>query len=349
MERGIGGEVKAENIFMEYLIFGSSVIIIFILLFILMQKQLSSLREQVRQSLENTDQILSQRIETTGKVMSDVQKDLVRLEESNKRIYEVGKDISSLQEILRAPKIRGNLGEFLLSDLLGQILPARHFSLPYQFKSGERVDAVIHLGKRLVPIDSKFPLDNFRKLIEAKGEQEKTSYRKRFLKDVQGHIDSIARKYILPDEGTYNFALMYIPAENVYYEIMVKMDSTSEEKNIIDYAMERKVIPVSPNTFYAYLQTILFGLKGLDVERSAQEIISTLQSLQGDLSRFKNDFDLMGRHLHNARRCYESADRKLQWFGEKLEQLEIPPKAEVESTSSQSELEITSAEKEMEL
>jgi DNA recombination protein RmuC len=326
---------------MEYLIFGSSVIIILILLFILMQKQLSSLREQVRQSLENTDQILSQRIETSSKVMGDVQKDLVRLEESNKRIYEVGKDISSLQEILRAPKIRGTIGEFLLSDLLGQILPAGHFSLPYQFKSGERVDAVIHLGKRLVPIDSKFPLDNFRKQIEAESEQDKKFHRKRFLADVKGHIDSIARKYILPDEGTYNFALMYIPAENVYYEIMVKTDSGSEEKSIVDYSMDKKVIPVSPNTFYAYLQTILFGLKGLEVERSAQEIISTLESLRGDFSRFQNDFRLIGRHLYNARRCYESADRKLQWFGDKLEHVESP--------SSQVEIETASAEKEMEL
>jgi DNA recombination protein RmuC len=326
---------------MEYLIFGGSVIIILILLFILMQKQLSSLRDQVRQSLENTDQILSQRIESTSKVMSDVQKDLVRLEESNKRIYEVGKDISSLQEILRAPKIRGTIGEFLLSDILGQILPARHFSLPYQFKSGERVDAVIHLGKRLVPIDSKFPLDNFRKFLEAEGEQDKKFHRKRFLADVKGHIDSIARKYILPDEGTYNFALMYIPAENVYYEIMVKTDFGSEEKSIVDYSMDKKVIPVSPNTFYAYLQTILFGLKGLEIEKSAQEIISTLESLRGDFCRFQNDFRLIGRHLYNARRCYESADRKLEWFEEKLER--------VESTSSQSEIEITSAEKEMEL
>jgi DNA recombination protein RmuC len=113
--------------------------------------------------------------------------------------------------------------------------------------------------------------------------------------------------------------------------------------------MERKVIPVSPNTFYTYLQTILFGLKGLEIEKSAQEIISTLESLRGDLCKFKNDFDLIGRHLYNARRCYESADRKLQWFGDKLEQLEIPPKAGVESTSPQSEVEITSAEKEMEL
>jgi DNA recombination protein RmuC len=333
---------------MEYLIFGCAVIIILILLFILMQKQLTNLREQLRRSLENSDQILSQRIETTGKVISDVQKDLVRLEESNKRIYEVGKDISSLQELLRAPKLRGTIGEFLLSDLLSQILPDRHFSLSHQFKSGERVDAVINLGKRLVPVDSKFPLDNFRKLLEAKSDQDKRFFRKRFERDVKGHIDSIARKYILPDEGTYNFALMYIPAENVYYEIMVKTDTTSEEKSIVDYSMDKKVIPVSPNTFYAYLQTILFGLKGLEIERGAQEIIATLGSLRGDFSRFQNDFRLIGKHLHDATRCYDSADRKFQWFGDKLEQLEIPPDAGGESDSSQVELEKASVKKEIE-
>jgi len=333
---------------MEYLIFGSAVIIILILLFILMQKQLTNLREQLRRSLENTDQILSQRIEITSKVMSDVQKDLVRLEESNKRIYEVGKDISSLQDILRAPKLRGTIGEFLLSDLLSQILPDRHFSLSYQFKSGERVDAIIRLGKRLVPVDSKFPLDNFRKLLEAKSDQDKRFYQKRFQRDVKGHIDSIARKYILPDEGTYDFALMYIPAENVYYEIMVKKDIWSEEKSIVDYSMDKKVIPVSPNTFYAYLQTILFGLKGLEIERGAQEIISALGSLRGDFSRFQNDFRLIGKHLHDATRCYDSADRKFHWFGDKLEQLEIPPNAGVESDSSRVELETASVKKEIE-
>jgi len=134
---------------------------------------------------------------------------------------------------------------------------------------------------------------------------------------------------------------MYIPAENVYYEIMVKTDATPEEKSIVDYSMEKRVIPVSPNTFYAYLQTILFGLKGLEIERSAQQIIATLESLRGDFSRFKNDFRLIGTHLHNATRCYDFADRKLELFKDKLEQ--------VESTSSQSEFEVTSTEKEAEL
>jgi DNA recombination protein RmuC len=321
---------------MEYLIFGSAVIIILILLLILMQKQMASLREQVRKSQEGTDQILSQRFETTSKAVSDVQINLARLEESNKRIFEVGKDISSLQEILRAPKIRGGIGEFLLGDLLSQILPSKHFSLSYSFKSGERVDAVIHLGKRLVPVDAKFPLENFRKLLELHTDQERKIYRRKFISDVKLHIDAIARKYILPDEGTFPFALMYIPAENVYYETIIKDQDCEDGKNIATYSMQKKVIPVSPNTFYAYLQTIILGLKGLEIEKNAQEIISALDRLRVDFGRFCRDFGLIRTHLRNAQTCYDSADTKLRRFEDKLTQ--------VESAPSQTELHPTETE-----
>jgi DNA recombination protein RmuC len=321
---------------MEYLFFGSAVIIILILLLILMQKQLAGLREQFRKSQENTDQILSQRFETTSKAVSDVQINLARLEESNKRIFEVGKDISSLQEILKAPKLRGGIGEFLLGDLLSQILPSKYFDIPYSFKSGERVDAVIHLGKRLVPVDAKFPLENFRKLLEAHADQERKIYRRKFISDVKLHIDAIARKYILPDEGTLGFALMYIPAENVYYETIIKDQDVEEEKSIATYSMQKKVIPVSPNTFYAYLQTIILGLKGLEIEKNAQEIISSLDRLRVDFGRFYRDFGLIRTHLRNAQTCYDSADTKLRRFEDKLTQ--------IESTPSQTELHPTETE-----
>ena len=310
---------------MEYLIFGSALVITLVLLLILMQRQLSSLREQVRKSLENTDQILTRRFESTSKTVSEVQTNLARLEESNKRIYEVGKDISSLQEILQAPKIRGGIGEFLLGDLLSQILPSRHFSLSYSFKSGERVDAVIHLGKRLVPVDSKFPLENFRRLLEADSDQDRKVYRRRFVSDVRLHIDTIARKYILPDEDTFPFALMYVPAENVYYETIVKEQKEEDEKSIIDHSMQKKVIPVSPNTFYLYLQTIILGLKGLEVEKNAQEIISALGRLRVDFDRFSRDFGIIRTHLRNATVSYDSADRKLQRFEDKLKSVESTP------------------------
>lgn len=306
---------------MEYLIFGSAVIIILVLLLILMQKQISSLREQVRKSLENTDQILAQRLETTGRAVSDVQVNLARLEESNKRIYELGKDISSLQEILRAPKIRGGLGEFLLGDLLSQILPSEHFSLPHTFKSGEKVDAVIRLGDRLVPVDSKFPLENFRRLVKADSDQDRRAHRRKFVSDVKLHVDAIATKYIQPDEGTLPFALMYIPAENVYYETIIKEQDASEGKDIAGYSMQKRVIPVSPNTFYLYLQTIILGLKGLEVEKNALGIISALDRLRVDFGKFARDFELTGTHLRHAVGSYDSADRDLARFEDKLSQI----------------------------
>jgi len=303
---------------MEYLIFGTAVIVILLLLLILMQRQLASLREQVRKSLENTDQIVSQRLESTGRAVSDVQTNLARLEESNKRIFEVGKDISKLQEILRAPKIRGGIGEFLLSDLLSQILPSKHFTLPYAFRSGERVDAVILLAERMVSVDSKFPLENFRKLLETDSDSDRKAYKRRFISDVKSHINSIAEKYIVPDEGTLPFALMYIPAENVYYETIVKDQDAEGGKGLADYSMQKRVIPVSPNTFYLYLQTIILGLKGLEVEKSAEEIISALGRLKVDFDRFARDFGLIRTHLRHASSCYDSADRNLQRFEDKL-------------------------------
>ena len=313
---------------MEYLIFGSAVVIILVLLLILMQRQLASLREQVRKSLENTDQTLSQRFETTSRAVSDVQTNLARLEESNKRIFEVGKDISSLQEILRAPKIRGGLGEFLLGDLLSQILPSKHFSLPHAFKSGERVDAVIHLADRLVPVDSKFPLENFRKLLETDSDRDRKVHRRRFISDVKSHINAIAEKYIVPDEGTLPFALMYIPAENVYYETIVKDQDAEDGKSLADYSMQKRVIPVSPNTFYLYLQTIILGLKGLEVEKNAEEIISALGRLRVDFDRFNRDFGLIRTHLRNANVCFDSADKKRERFEDRLKGIASSPSEE---------------------
>ncbi len=278
---------------------------------LLMQQQIDALRNRVGESLDGHSQRVSQ-------VLGDVQ---VRLAQ----IYEVGKDISGLQDILRAPKMRGGLGELFLGDLLAQILPAEHFTLQHTFRTGERVDAVIRFGSAsggLVSVDAKFPLENFKKLIDSKDENEKRAFRKQFVKDVKTHIDTIAQKYILPDEGTFEFALMYIPAENVYYEIIIKDAPSGEEKSISDYAIGKRVIPVSPNSFYAYLQSILLGLKGMRIERSALEIIRNLTRLNDDFSRFSKEFDTLGTHLSNAKAKYESAEKCLDKYGSKLAQVE---------------------------
>jgi DNA recombination protein RmuC len=281
---------------------------------------LGHVNERLRENaeiLQRTQQSLGERLDNAARVVGGVQKSLGGLEEANRKIYEVGKDIASLQEILRAPKLRGGLGEFFLEDLLGQILPPQHFSTQYSFRSGEKVDAVIKLGGSLVPVDSKFPLENFKRILEATADDDKTRAKRQFVGDVRKHIDAIAAKYIVPDEGTYDFALMYVPAENVYYETIIK-DELPGEKNLSQYALSKRVIPVSPNCFYAYLQVIILGLKGMKIEERAKEIIQYLNRLQGDFSKFRDDFGLVGKHLGHVQSTYQNAEKRLDQFGQKL-------------------------------
>jgi DNA recombination protein RmuC len=281
---------------------------------------LGNVNERLKENgeiLERTQQNLGERLDNAARVVGSVQKSLGGLEEANRKIYEVGKDIASLQEILRAPKLRGGLGEFFLEDLLAQILPTHHFAIQHAFKSGERVDAVIKLGGSLVPVDSKFPLENFKRILEAANDDERARTKRQFISDVKKHVDAIAGKYILPDEGTYDFALMYIPAENVYYETIIK-DGSEEERNLSQYALSKRVIPVSPNSFYAYLQAIVFGLKGMKVEERAKEIIQYLSSLRGDFGKFRDDFGLLGKHLGHAHSSYQTTEKRLEQFGQRL-------------------------------
>ncbi len=326
--------------------------------FLLLQQQIDSLRDQVSRSLDGNVQLIHQQLTTlSGQVTSqlnsmgtqvreqvgtgmgllqkasqnfsdrvqEVQSRLAQLDEANKRILEVGRSISSLQEILRAPKIRGGLGEFMLGDLLAQIMPAEFFSLQYSFKSGERVDAVIRLSQGLVPVDAKFPLENFQKALMAQEEIAKKGFLKLFAGDVKRHVDAITNKYILPNEGTCDFALMYIPAENVYYEAFIKDEVLGDGKSLREYTFEKHIIPVSPSSFYAYLHTILLGLRGMKVEERAREIIKHLSGLQGQLLRFQDEFRKLGRHMEQSKGSFDSAQRQLEKFCDRLSAVETPP------------------------
>ena len=288
-------------------------------------EQLRGITEQVNRQLLDSSGEISKRLDNAARVIGDVQKNIGSLSEVSKQIFEVGKNISTLQEILQPPKLRGGLGEQFLGELLSQILPPQFFTLQYMFSNGERVDAVVRLGEKLVPIDSKFPLDNFKRIIECKTEEERRTNQKVFYRDVKRHIDDIASKYIVPQEGTYDFALLYIPAENVYYETITKDDSFGEEKGILNYALKKKVIPVSPNSFYAYLQVIVLGLKGFQIERHALEIQALLAGLGRELKAFQEDFQLVGKHLNNALSKFDDARKKLDKFSFKLEQIEGQP------------------------
>ena len=288
-------------------------------------EQLRGITDQVNRQLQNSSGDINKRLDNAAKVIGDVQRNIGELSTASKQIFEVGKNIATLQEILQPPKLRGGLGEQFLGELLSQILPSKFFTLQHQFSSGERVDAVVKLGEHLVPIDSKFPLDNFKRIIDCKTEEERKTCQKAFTRDVKKHIDDIAGKYIVPNEGTYDFALLYIPAENVYYETITKDESVGEEKGILNYALSKRVIPVSPNSFYAYLQVIVLGLKGLQIEENAREIQTRLVSLANDLKIFQKDFQVVGAHITNAMNKFEEARRRLDKFSLKFEQAESQP------------------------
>lgn len=279
----------------------------------------------VTQSLERQHKTVGERLDNAARAVGDVQKSLGELSGATKQMIDVGKDISSLQEILRAPKLRGNLGELFLDNLLSQILPGRElYELQYTFKSGEKVDAIIRLvDSMMVCVDSKFPLENFQKMLTAqaeKDEKREAQCKKLFVTDVKKHVDAISSKYILPEEGTLNFALMYIPAENVYYETITK--DLADEANISQYALSKRVIPVSPNTFYLYLQTLLIGFKGMQVQKNAQVILDRLSHLKGDFGKFAETYELVGTHLAHAQASFDKSEKKFEALNSKFERVE---------------------------
>ena len=293
----------------------------------LMQQQIGQLTQQVNQQLQSMSSQFQRTTGDIGQTLGNVQSHLGKVEVTAKEVLEKAKSISSLEDLLRAPKFRGGLGEFFLGDLLAQILPPACYTLQHRFKSGEKVDAAIRVGTCLVPVDAKFPLENFKKYIQETDGKERESLRKKFVADVKKHIDDIASKYILPDEGTYDFALMYIPAENVYYETILKDEAPSDDKSLYSSAIQRRVIPVSPNSFYAYLQVIVYGLKGMQIEKSAQEIFQALSRLRGDLGRFRSEFQTLGLHLTNAKGRFDEAEKRLEKFSDRLELAAAEPTA----------------------
>jgi DNA recombination protein RmuC len=280
--------------------------------------------------IQTAQTTMGDRLDRAAKVVAEVQGSLGKLGEATQRVVEVGKDIQGLEQILKSPKVRGGLGETLLAELLSQMLPQEHYALQHPFKSGERVDAALRIGDRLVAVDAKFPLENFRRMLDETEEDKRRPVRRQFVRDVRTRIDEIAKKYILPDEGTFDFALMYVPAENVYYEIIIKDETDLADDPIATYALSKRVVPVSPNSFYAYLQVIILGLRGLKIEANAQSILNDLARLAGDLDKVREPLRTLGRHIGNAQSQFSEAERALDRFGTKLETIERKGGAQAE-------------------
>lgn len=243
-------------------------------------------RKVLLDSLQQNTQALNQRLDAAARVIGDVQKNVGEMSE-------IGRGMKELQEFLKSPKLRGDVGEQVLKELLLQMLPKQSFHLQYTFKSGDKVDAAIKTSAGIVPVDSKFPLENFRKMTSAKSSGEKKKHEKQFERDVKKHVDDISRKYILTEEGTIDYALMYIPSEAVYYEIV----NSSE---IFDYAGKKRVLPVSPTTFYAYMRAILMSFEGQKIEAKAREILAAIRAIQKDYNKVEDNLSKLQKHLNNA-------------------------------------------------
>jgi len=257
----------------------------------------------VRTLQENSKQ-LNERLDKAAEVIRDVGREVGQMSE-------IGRSMKELQDFLKSPKLRGNIGEQVLKDLITQVFPKNSFHLQYTFKSGEKVDAAIQTDAGILPIDAKFPMENFQKLAKAKTEEEVIMYRKDFARDIKKHIDAIAKKYILPDEGTMDFALMYVPSEAVFYEL-VNMEA------IIDYAKRQRIYVVSPSTLYAHLQTILLSFEGKKIETQSREILRLLHGLQIDYEKVNDSMDTLGKHIGNASNQYMNVTKGFSTLGQKL-------------------------------
>ena len=276
-------------------------------------RRLQGVIETMDRRLSDLDRKVDARLESASKTTSAIHERLGKVDEATGQMLERAKDLARLEQALRPPKARGGFGELLLENLLRDRLPPSAYQMQYTFDSGERVDAIVR-AERIIPVDSKFPLDNYIRLVDAETDDERQLAERQFGRDVKQHIDAIAAKYIRPDEGTYDFAFMYIPVEGVYYEL-----ACGKTGALLAYAHERRVFPVSPTTFTAYLQVIALGLRGMQIEEHAHEVMAYVADLRRDFDRFADDFDKVGTHLGHAQSKYHEAGKRLDKFGTKLE------------------------------
>ena len=278
--------------------------------------RLDSINRQVTEQLNQGTNVMNANSEAIGKNIAAVQitfaglqKQVGEMTEQARQLSDVSRAVTAIEHVLRAPKLRGNFGEEQLENLLGLVFSKQQYELQHRFSSGETVDAILLLPLGYVAVDAKFPLENFRRIAESESEDEKRVLRRDFLRDVRKRVDEIASRYIRPAEGTLPFALMYVPAENVYYEAVIRNED--EPFQLYRYCLEKRVIPVSPNSFYAYLQTIMVGLKGMQVSQRAETIVREIESLKIELEKFSKAYDTVGTHIKNATAKLEESSRLL--------------------------------------
>lgn len=277
--------------------------------------RLDSINRQVTEQLNQSARVMNastnsvgERIAAVQTTFAGLQKQVGEMTEQARQLSDLSRSVTAIEHVLRAPKMRGSFGEEQLESLLGLIFPQQQFVSQHRFVSGEIVDVLLRLPVGSVAIDAKFPLENFRRIAEASSEEEKKASRRNFLRDVKKRVDEIATRYIRPAEGTLSIALMYVPAENVYYETIIRDEAGDD---LYHYCLSRRVLPVSPNSLYAYLETIMVGLKGFEIGQRAQAILGEIESLRIELEKFGKAYDTIGQHIRNASSKLEEGTKLL--------------------------------------
>jgi len=289
----------------SYLIMAVLVIGFATMIFVINKKLSGSKQDETIVSwLKTMQNSLDTRLDSATQLMGQIRQDAGRF-------AELSLSMKNLQDYLKSPKLRGNIGEEVLKDLISQMFPKNSFFLQYAFKSGDKVDAAIKTEAGILPIDSKFPAENFQKMMASENEAEKENARKDSTRDVKKHITDISQKYILPEEGTMDFALMYIPSEPVYYELVNDMEIT-------EFARKNRVYPVSPNTLYANLQVILLSFQGKDIELKSHQLFAVLRGIQKDYGKLGERLSLLNKHLTNAYNQMSSVGTEYTLMGQKL-------------------------------
>lgn len=261
-------------------------------------------RKALLQSLQQNTEALNTRLDNAAKVIGSVR-------QSIGEFSEIGRSMKDLQDFLQSPKLRGNIGESILKDLLAQHFPKESYKMQYTFKNGEKVDAVIKTAAGIIPIDSKFPMENYRKMVKETSEALREKNRKEFIRDVKKHIQDISKKYILVSEGTTDYAFMYIPSEAIFYEIVSDAD-------LYDFSSRQRIISVSPTSFYAYIRAILMSMEGQRIQSKAKEILEILQSIKKDYEKSDEALAVLTKHVTNAYNQISQFGKNFSSLGQKI-------------------------------
>ncbi len=280
---------------------------------LMLQNQINELAKIMDSKLSESTKMIQAQFGHSAKIVKDVTEKLTKLDETNKQVINFTEQLQNLQQVLTNPKHRGVLGEYYLETLLQNVLPAKNFQMQYKFKDGEIVDAAIFVGDKIIPVDSKFSLENYNRLLEEQDEEKRSQLEQQFKRDLKQRIDETA-KYIRPQENTFDFAFMFIPAEGIYYDLLVSQVGAIKvsARDLLEYAFAKKVLIVSPNSFYAYLQTVLQGLRALAIEESAKEIRKNVEMLQKHLLNYEEYMRKLGNQLSTVVNTYNSGYKEFK-------------------------------------